>query len=91
MCPPDCLQVVEFCRDGWAAIQLTDVVTSGTYERRGDEVVVEWGPGDVPDSMTFTILDDEQTLRDDYMDLTWTRNEDRLEDTYCFQRNDGQG
>jgi hypothetical protein len=74
-CPPECNHRVAFCPDGGARYSETDAVESGTYQRQGGEVVLDLtGPFAEEGErflIAFTISDDGETARDDYLDRDW--------------------
>lgn len=74
LCPPSCNHVVVFCPDGSADFTTSDAGQVGTYRRTADEVVLELanGQGRPPDVITFTLLDDGASLRDDLLDEVWS-------------------
>jgi hypothetical protein len=67
----NCTRIVQFCPDGSAAVMVTDIVISGSYEIDGASIAASWRSGDVPSMMLFTQTSDTEIL-DDSFGLTWT-------------------
>jgi hypothetical protein len=74
-CPPECNHAVAFCPDGEASYKESDAVESGTYRRDGSEVMLDLTSPQAEEGerfvMVFTISDDGETARDDYLDRDW--------------------
>lgn len=71
----NCSRVVQFCSNGVAAVMVTDIVNRATYERSANGILMTRdGPGDIPETFTFTHDQEQDTLRDSIVGETWTRS-----------------
>lgn len=73
-CPADpiinCSADLAFCEDGTSFILLTDIINIGTYTETGSTIVTNWGVGDVPPTIVFTVQSDG-TVTDDIFGFVW--------------------
>ncbi len=76
-----CYLTAAFCKDGYTAIMVTDILNSGVYDIGEEEISnTTMGIGDIPVEATFTIVSDTELV--DWEDQTWHLDQDGFFDLY---------